>query len=247
MRRGGPPLPSSLAGACRSGAEGVGPGDARFAQVSRKFIRREPVSILAVAPPPPPAPTCPIRVWPTHASEAYLNAQFGAGRVTVINKGKGGEAIADTVRRFDKDVLGAKPDLVVWQLGANDIVRGVPVEDAARGVAEGLAALRAAGVPVVLMDSQAAPKVLRGKHREAMDRMLREAARGEGAPYWSRFDLMKAILVTGEAGDADLTRPDELHMTVPMHVCTAVALGDALGGYLRSAPVTASAPIPAQR
>ncbi len=229
-------------------AEGVGPGDARFAQVSRKFIRREPVSILAVGSSSTAGSDLsdPRLAYPTHL-EAYLNAQFGAGRVTVINKGKGGEAIADTVRRFEKDVLGAKPDLVIWQLGANDIVRGVPVEDAARGVAEGLAALRAAGVPVVLMDSQAAPKVLRGKHREAMDRMLRESARAEGAPYWSRFDLMKAILVTGEAGEADLTRPDDLHMTVPMHVCTAVALGDALGGYLRSAPVTASAPIPAQR
>jgi hypothetical protein len=89
------------------------------------------------------------------------------------------------------------------------------------------------------MDSQAAPRVKLGKHREKIDAMLRVAAREEGVPYWSRFELMTTILASGNATPADLTRPDELHMSIPMHVCTGVALGDALGGYLRSAPVTA--------
>jgi lysophospholipase L1-like esterase len=232
--------PSKPAWCAAQAAEGVGAGDVKFAPLASKFATGETLSIVAIGSSSTAGSDLPDAklAYPAHL-HSYLNSLYGAARVSVLNKGKGGEAIADTVRRFGDDVVAVKPDLVIWQLGANDIVRGVEIGAAEAGVSEGLALLAAAGIPVVLMDSQAAPKVMAGASREAMDRMLRRAARSHGVPYWSRYDLMLAIKASGKATSKDLTRADDLHMTVAMHVCTATALGDALAGYLTRSTVTA--------
>jgi acyl-CoA thioesterase-1 len=41
--------------------------------------------------------------------------------VNVINSGRVGDTIPDNLARFGRDVLAHTPDLVVWQLGTNDV------------------------------------------------------------------------------------------------------------------------------
>ena len=46
--------------------------------------------------------------------------------ISVINSGRVGDTIQDNIARFERDVLAHRPDLVVWQLGTNDVVWGGP-------------------------------------------------------------------------------------------------------------------------
>src|SRR5262245_55727497 len=44
--------------------------------------------------------------------------------VEIVNSGRIGDTIAGTMGRFERDVLAYQPDLVVWQLGTNDVAWG---------------------------------------------------------------------------------------------------------------------------
>ncbi len=58
--------------------------------------------------------------------QVELRERFKNHPITVVNRGVGGEEIGDMFKRFDKAVVAAKPDLVVWQLGTNSVLRNHP-------------------------------------------------------------------------------------------------------------------------
>ena len=51
--------------------------------------------------------------------------------VEFINRGIGGEPVAQFARRFDRDALALKPDVIVIQSGANDLVAASFMDDVA--------------------------------------------------------------------------------------------------------------------
>lgn len=214
---------------------------AAFGRVAARLARNETITVVAIGSSSTEGSDLPDprQSYPTHLS-TQLNVLFGEGRVRVLNKGKGGETMPETIARFGRDVVAEKPDLVVWQLGVNDVVRNVAPELSAARIEEGLVALADVQAPVVLMDMQFAPSVLRSTQLEAMQRTLKFAAMRHGALLWSRFELMKSIVEDGRAGMADLVRADGLHMTVPMHVCTGKVLGDTIAAALSRDTVSAA-------
>src|SRR5438270_12889915 len=58
--------------------------------------------------------------------EAELKTQLPGLPVTVLNKGIGGEEAPQMVTRFDADVIDESPDLVLWQVGSNSVLRDHP-------------------------------------------------------------------------------------------------------------------------
>src|SRR5688572_31610167 len=55
--------------------------------------------------------------------EAMLERRFAGVEIRVLNRGVGGEEEADMLTRFDRDVIAEKPDLVLWQVGSNAVMR----------------------------------------------------------------------------------------------------------------------------
>jgi lysophospholipase L1-like esterase len=178
------------------------------------------------------------RAYPAQL-DMKLARRFGPGRFTVINRGRGGEGIPETVARFTRDVVSERPDIVIWQLGANDIVRHADVDTMAQHVRVGLDMLARTGSLVILMDSQVAPRISQSPTLEPMQAMLKREAMAHQVVYWSRYGLMEAILADGRTTLSDLVRDDGLHMSVPMHACTAAALVDVLEQPLASRQIVA--------
>ena len=80
--------------------------------------------------------------------------------VHVANRGVAGDDIEAMMRRLDRDVIQPHPDLVIWQLGTNDALENMPLAHfEARRAGIGIRALRKAGIDLVLMEPQRAPKV----------------------------------------------------------------------------------------
>ena len=144
--------------------------------------------------------------------------------VEVVNKGKGGETIPDMVRRLERDVIDQKPDLVIWQLGVNDVLRFDGVEPVIIEMRKVLARLRAMKLPVVLVDLQVAPMVDRDVDTPRMQAAIAEAARAEGAALFSRHAMMESLIVSREAEQAELVHGDGLHMRPLAHLCTGTLL-----------------------
>jgi acyl-CoA thioesterase-1 len=74
--------------------------------------------------------------------EVELKERFPTAAIRVLNRGVGGEEVQDMVARFDTTVLGEKPDLVLWQVGSNTVLRGHSVIAAFAVIAQGLRRLK---------------------------------------------------------------------------------------------------------
>jgi lysophospholipase L1-like esterase len=148
--------------------------------------------------------------------------------ITVINKGVGGETVDQTLARFDRDVLVYRPNLVIWQVGSNDILRGEDLEAYIAAVTGGIGRLRAAGIEVVLMDMQFAPSLLVHPQVTAMESRLVEVAQTQRVALFHRFDIMDQWIVGGRFRFADMLSRDALHMTDASYDCLARLLSGAL-------------------
>jgi acyl-CoA thioesterase-1 len=98
-----------------------------------------------------------------------LTALRPRSRIEVVNSGQVGDTINGMLRRFDRDVLAYQPDLVVWQLGTNDVAWGGSATGLKDLIINGIRALRAAGPDVILMDLQYAPMVLASSQHPIME------------------------------------------------------------------------------
>lgn len=147
--------------------------------------------------------------------------------VEIINSGRIGDTIAGTIARFERDVLAHRPDLVVWQLGTNDVAWGGGTEGLKETVTGGVRALKASGADVVLMDLQYSPFVLAASHHSAMQAIIADTARQERVGLFSRFALMRRAIDAGLAPSA-LVSWDGLHHSAAGYECVGRALARAV-------------------
>lgn len=170
--------------------------------------------------------SAPDRTYPARLAAALTTA-LPRRQVQVINAGKGGQEADQMAARLEADVLAHAPTLVIWQAGANGALRGHDVA-AFRAVMEaGVARLRAAGVDVVLMDNQRAPRVDAAPGHDAFDTALAEIARSGQAALFSRGRLMDRWIHAGRPL-AEFVGGDGLHHTDLGYACLGAALADAL-------------------
>ena len=131
--------------------------------------------------------------------------------VVVLNRGIGGEDADDMALRLPA-ILAEKPDLVIWQTGTNDPLRDVPLARFIAKTRTGVAAMRAAGVDVMLMEPQLCDRLQGMAGADRYRLALRQIGAEMGVPVIRRFDLMRAWLDRGLIARAALMSGDGLHM-----------------------------------
>jgi len=153
--------------------------------------------------------------------------------ISVINSGRVGDTIQDNIARFERDVLAHRPDLVVWQLGTNDVVwGGRPNQLLKDTVTEGVKVLKAAPADVVLMDLQYAPMVLASSYYTTIEAVIADVAKQERVGLFSRFALMRNA-IDGVVAQGALVSWDGLHNTVDGYDCIGRALARAISNSTR--------------
>ncbi|MDI4664452.1 arylesterase [Xanthobacter autotrophicus] len=122
--------------------------------------------------------------------------------VRVENAGVSGETSSQGLARLDWSI-GAGADAVIVELGANDMLRGLPPETTRKALAEIVQRLKARGITVLLAGMRAAPNL--GKpYQDAFDRIFPELAAAHGV-------LLYPFFLDGVAGQSALIQPDGLH------------------------------------
>jgi lysophospholipase L1-like esterase len=162
-----------------------------------------------------------------------LQARFPTAQIRVLNRGVGGELGLGTADRIASDVLPEQPDLVIWQVGTNDVLRDLDPEEPMQAVRTGIAQMQRAGADVILMDVQYAPAVLMHSHYREMEQALSTTARASGVPLFRRFALMRDWAERGSMKMSVMVGPDHLHMTDASYDCLARQL---TASILRDAP-----------
>ena len=94
----------------------------------------------------------------------------------MVNAGVSGDTSAGGLRRLDWALDGGAA-IVVVALGANDGLRGLPVDDLERNLDAIVTRAKAAGAAVVLAGMEAPPNTGAGLHRRASARSIRPSPR----------------------------------------------------------------------
>jgi acyl-CoA thioesterase-1 len=158
--------------------------------------------------------------------EIELKALLPGLPVTVLNKGIGGEEAAQMVARFDADVIDESPDLVLWQVGSNSVLRDHPTPGEV--IRQGVERLKASGAEVILINPQYAPKILaKADIGHAVD-VITATARDEEVGLFDRFAVMRHWREGERISYEQFLSPDLLHMNDWSYGCTAKLLATAI-------------------
>jgi lysophospholipase L1-like esterase len=153
--------------------------------------------------------------------------------VRVVNRGVNGEEAAAMLARFDKDVIAEHPDLVIWQIGSNGILRGSPVEGFVAVLDAGIARLKAAHIDVVLMNPQFSPMVSEGPIRAAYLDAIDRVARANGVSVFERYAMMQHWIDSKQATKAELLNADRVHMSDLGYRCVGEQLALSIAAAAR--------------
>jgi hypothetical protein len=135
----------------KGGAQSLG----SLPHVASKLASGEPVVIVAFGSSSTSGfgSTSPEFTYPNRLA-AQLHRQYPSADITIVNRGKGGEDAPEMMKRLQTAVLDMKPDLVIWQVGTNAVLRNLDPAETAKLVEEGAKRIQAAGADLVLVDPQ---------------------------------------------------------------------------------------------
>ena len=169
----------------------------------------------------------PGQTYPSHL-ETDLRQRFPKLEIHVVNRGKGGEDAPEELARLAGDVVALHPDLAIWQVGTNAVLRRDDLAADGELMREGVDLLKRNGIDVVLMDLQYAPRVLDRSAFPAMEDLVADTADRAHVGLFRRFALMR-YWQRSHAPDAPaMVGADGLHMTDAGYECLAVDLAAAL-------------------
>jgi lysophospholipase L1-like esterase len=170
--------------------------------------------------------TAPEFTYPNRLA-AQLRRQYPSADITVINSGRGGEDAPEMMKRLQASVIDTHPDLVIWQVGTNAVLRNLDPDETARMVEDGVARIQASGSDVVLVDPQYSPRVT--EHPESASKMvslLGRVAQLRHIGIFPRFAIMRDWHERQGLPTDSFVISDGLHMNDWGYACFAQLLGD---------------------
>jgi acyl-CoA thioesterase I len=203
--------------------------DAALDRTASRIEARRPVTIVAMGSSSTQGvgASSPAMSYPSRL-EQELADRFPGVDIRVINHGVGGQDVGEELIRLDRDVIAEHPDLVIWQVGTNAVLRRDDVSADEQLIRRGVAVMKEHGIDVVLMDLQYAPRVLARRASADMERLIAEIALRTYVGLFHRFEIMKEWDRTRQLAPAAMIGPDGLHMTDASYGCLANQLAEAL-------------------
>ena len=174
--------------------------------------------------------------------EHDLKQRFPDIEIKVINHGIGGQDVPEELIRLDHDVTTEHPDLVIWQVGTNAVLRRDDLSTDEQLIGRGVALLQREDIDVVLMDLQYAPRVLARPAAAEMERLIAEIAHDAHVGLFRRFEIMEEWNHTHQLAPAEMIGADGLHMTDASYGCLAKQLAEALAWNWQSHAKLARSP-----
>ena len=236
------PAPAAAQAACVVAGERARL-DLPLPRLARRIAGREPITIVALGSSSTAGAGASTSAasYPSRLAEE-LSRRFPGQQIRVLNRGVNGEEIGDMLARLDRAVIAEKPDLVLWQLGTNSVLRDKAMPPHAAALHEGLSRLKAIGAEVVLIDLQYAPKVIAKPNVEDMVSLIATAAKAEHVGLFHRFDLMRDWHGSGRLPFETFVSADGLHMNDWSYACLAKWLAAAIAEAAPRPIATAAAP-----
>ena len=212
---------------CRSpkgGAQAMG----TLPHVASKLAANAPVVIVAFGSSSTEGygSTAPEFTYPNRLA-AQLKRAYPTADITVLNRGKGGEDAPEMMARLQNEVINAKPDLVIWQVGTNAVLRNLDPAETGKMIEDGIGRIQAGGADLVLVDPQYSPAVNeKPESTSKMIQLLNKVAALRKVGVFPRFEVMREWHEGQQMAFDSFVIADGLHMNDWGYACFAQLLGD---------------------
>ncbi|MEP9347988.1 SGNH/GDSL hydrolase family protein [Xanthobacter sp. KR7-225] len=175
-----------------------------------------------------------------------LSAALAPRAVAVTNAGVSGETGPATLRRLEAAMAAPEPpQIVIWQVGTNDVLFGGTPAGLEALVVRGLdAVLSAGGVPIIV-DQQYFRGILNLAHYEAFVAAVHRAAAARGAALLGRYAVMKHWALAAPGAFETIMALDRFHMGDRGYACLADLLAAGILANPPAASPQSSEPTPA--
>jgi lysophospholipase L1-like esterase len=196
--------------------------------VAAKLVAGKPVLIIAFGSSSTQGwgSTSPEFTYPNRLA-AQLRRQYPGADITVLNRGKGGEDAPEMMKRLQTEVIDVNPDMVIWQVGTNAVLRNLDPAETAKLVEEGIGRVQAAGADLVLVDPQYSPAVnAKAENASRMVQLLGKVAELRHVGFFPRFEVMRDWHEKQSMPFESFVVADGLHMNDWGYACFAQLLGD---------------------
>ena len=229
------------AAACSSPA-GLARLDQSLVRTSRRMAAGDAITIVALGSSSTAGAgaTSPDRSYPSRLADE-LRRRFPGHAITVLNRGANGEEVEDMVARLDESVLAEKPDLVLWQVGTNAVMRDQDLVQIGAAIHDGLARIKASGADVILMDPQFAPQVLAKAEIGPMISLIATLANLDQVDLFRRFAVMRSWHDISGIPFETFVSSDKLHMNDWGYGCIARIFAGAIAEAASRPVITAIA------
>ena len=159
---------------------------------------------------------------------AQLRRHYPTADITVVNAGVGGEDAPEMMKRLQTQVIDRHPDLVIWQVGTNAVLRNLDPGETVKLVEDGISRIQAAGgTDIVLVDPQYSPAVNQRKESAGkMIKLLGNVAELRKVGIFPRFEVMRDWHENQSIPVESFVIADGLHMNDWGYACFAQLLGD---------------------
>lgn len=153
--------------------------------------------------------------------------------VEIINRGISGELADAAATRLQIEVALDHPDIVLWQVGTNDALAGVPVEAFAESVRSTLQWLKANKIDVILVGLHYMKQLATDPHYQAIRASLQQIAVEENVMRISRYEAIEILART--LGATEPPEPSDFGLSEAGYNCMAqyVARAIAVGLYAK--------------
>lgn len=219
-------LDAVFSGQSCSVTKSLSPLDAPIARMTKRLDSHEPVTIVALgssstagAGASSAAFSYPSRL------ERELKHRFPRETINVINLGANGEEASDMIARMDS-TLARSPDLVLWQIGTNAILRDKSVPDVGNSLEAGIARIKNSGADVLLIDPQFAPAVNAKQSVDEMVGLIGWVAKRTHVPLFRRYVAMRHWHDDQAISFERFITADGVHMNDWGYSCFARLLAD---------------------
>lgn len=129
--------------------------------------------------------------------EAALKSRLPNVEVKVSTHAAPRQTAANMASELNKIVATEKPDLIVWQTGTVDAMRGIEPDEFGAVVNEGVEKIRAAGADVILMNMQYSPRTETMIAVSPYAENLRWVSQQRNVPLFDRLGIMRHWSDTG--------------------------------------------------
>jgi len=171
-----------------------------------------------------PGPDGVKKAYPARLQAALAAALPDGVAVTVSTDVEPRRTADQMVHILAPTLVHTQPALVIWQTGTIDAVRGVDADQFSQALEQGVAAVRAAGADLILVNAQYSPRTESMIALGAYADLMRRVASQQEVPLFDRFSVMKTWADLGIFDFYGATK--KLDIAEHVHDCIGRLLAD---------------------